>query len=263
MIPWFETPVLHFAGTSIDVPSALAVAGLLVAMASARRQARRAGLSPRRALDDLALMLVSGLCFGRLLETVYYPEYLPADWQLLLPWRGGYCSLGVFLGIGIVLGILFHTRERCLFWRHLDAVTGPALLGGAIVRLGCFLGHHHAGRLTTSPLAVVFPGGARYDLGLCESLLLFALSAAYLVCERPWRSHPGRCAVLSATAYAVGRFGIELLRGHDLESIGRRSDARYWGLTLVQYATAALAGAGLVWLWRQRASAPSRHQPSS
>jgi prolipoprotein diacylglyceryltransferase len=123
-----------------------------------------------------------------------------------------------------------------------------ALLGGAVVRMGCFLGHHHAGRLTRLPLAVVYPGGGRFDLGLCDAILLLAIFAGV----RGWRTRPGRVAAVSVTAYACGRFAIEFLRGNDLELIGRRSDPRYLGLTLVQYATVAIAALGFAWLWRQR-----------
>jgi prolipoprotein diacylglyceryltransferase len=123
-----------------------------------------------------------------------------------------------------------------------------AILGGAVVRVGCFVGHHHAGRLTTLPLAVDYPGGARFDLGLLEALLLLAIFAV----STRWRTKPGRLTVASVTAYAVGRFAIEFLRGHDLELIGRRSDPRTLGLTLVQYATVVMAVLGIAWLRRRR-----------
>ena len=127
-----------------------------------------------------------------------------------------------------------------------------ALVGATIVRIGCFVGHHHAGRLTSFPLGVAYPGGARHDLGLCEAMLLFALMLAAAVFGKRWRAIPGRTTAIGCAAYAVGRFAIEFLRGDDIELLGRHSDPRYWGLTLVQYATLGLAALALWGLWRHR-----------
>jgi phosphatidylglycerol---prolipoprotein diacylglyceryl transferase len=251
VIPWFEAPTIALWGLAIDLPSALGGAGILVALAMARRRASGAGLSPRRAVDALALVMLSAVVFGRLVEAVYYPELLAADGRILLPWRGGLASLGVFLGTAIALVGLSRLSAPSLRWRYLDAMVPAAALGGAMVRVGCFLGHHHAGRLTSMPLAVAYPGGARYDLGLCEALLLLAIFVGGGAVARRWRETPGRIGAAGIIAYALGRFGVEFLRGGDIELIGRRSDPRYAGLTLVQYATAAVAIAGIVW-WRRQ-----------
>jgi phosphatidylglycerol:prolipoprotein diacylglycerol transferase len=252
VIPWFEVPTIAVQGVAVDLPNGLAVAGVLLALVMARLGARRAGLSPRRAVDALAVVILSALFFGRLVEVIYYPDLLAKDWRILLAWHGGYTSLGVFVGTAVALAVLLRFCEPRLRWPYLDVLVPAALLGGAVVRVGCFLGHHHAGRLTSMPLAVAYPGGARFDLGLCEALLLLALGAGGTVFAGRWRAKPGRLAVASITTYAAGRFLIEFLRGNDLELIGRRSDARYLGLTLVQYATLAIALLGFGWLWRQR-----------
>jgi len=259
LIPWFEVPSVTVAGVAIDLPSVLAVAGVLVTLAVVRRGALRAGLSPRRAVDALALVMLSALMVGRLAEVIYYPERLTAGWQVLLPWRGGYTSLGVFFGTAAALALLSRACQPAFRWRYLDVMVPAALLGGAIVRVGCFLGHHHAGRLTTMPGAVAYPGGPRYDLGLCEALLLFAIAGVMGVFGSHSRARPGWNAVVGATSYAAGRFAIECLRGADLEAIGRRSDGRYLGLTLVQYATAVVAAVGMVWLWRRRRQTQSAY----
>jgi phosphatidylglycerol:prolipoprotein diacylglycerol transferase len=253
MIPWFEVPVLHLWIVSADLPSLLAIGGALVAMAMVRYGATRADLSPRRALDGLVFLVLCGLLFGHVAEVaIYHADAMRADPRLLLPWRGGFYSLGAFLGVAVGVPIAFRGPGRGLRWEYLDVLVPAALLGAGIVRLGCFAGHHHAGRLTSFPLAVLYPGGARFDLGLCEAILLFALVLANAVFGKRWRATAGRAAVSLCLGYAVGRLVVELLRGDDIELLGRRSDARYWGLTLVQYATLALAMLGAYWLWRHR-----------
>jgi len=253
VIPWFEAPAIHVGSASVDLPTLLAVGGALVAMATSRNGARRAGLSPRRALDGLAVLVLCGLLFGHLVNVaIYGSKELRADWRILLPWHGGYCSLGVFLGIAVGVFIAFRAPGRCLRWEYLDVLIPAALVGATIVRIGCFVGHHHAGRLTSFPLGVAYPGGARHDLGLCEAMLLFALMLAAAVFGKRWRAIPGRTTAIGCAAYAVGRFAIEFLRGDDIELLGRHSDPRYWGLTLVQYATLGLAALALWGLWRHR-----------
>jgi hypothetical protein len=85
------------------------------------------------------------------------------------------------------------------------------------------------------PLSVAYPGGARYDLGLGEALLLLAIFVGVSIVAKHRRERPGRIAAAGIFTYALGRFIIEFLRADDLELIGRRSDPRYGGLTLVQY----------------------------
>lgn len=259
VIPWFETPTMAVSGVPIDVPTLLAVLGGLVALAMARRGARVAGLSPRGTVDAMGLAILSGVVFGRLGEVLYYPRLLAEDWRILLPWRGGFASLGVLVGALLSFTVLAIRTERLCFWRTVDVLVPAGLLGATFVRVGCFLGHHHAGRLAHGLGTVAYPGGVRYDLGLCEALLLLVILAALASFGRRGKRKTGWVAVAGVTAYAAGRFALEFLRGNDLESIGRRSDARWMGLTLVQYASAGLVMAGLIWLWvaRSRPATPS------
>jgi phosphatidylglycerol:prolipoprotein diacylglycerol transferase len=53
-----------------------------------------------------------------------------------------------------------------------------------IGRLGCTLAHDHPGLPSTSWIAVRFPEGPRYDLGLIEFLFLIALTAAFYFLDR-------------------------------------------------------------------------------
>jgi phosphatidylglycerol---prolipoprotein diacylglyceryl transferase len=168
------------------------------------------------------------------------------DWGLILPWAGGYSSLGALVGLVVAVLLFFRAPEGGLRWDDLDHTVVALLLGVGILRIGCFLGHHHAGRLSQFILAVRYPGGPRHDLGLCEALLVFGILVAVLVLERHlsrWRA--GMLCGGITLAYAVGRFALEFLRGSDIERLGRHSDPRYAGLTLIQYATILLAVSAL------------------
>lgn len=54
-----------------------------------------------------------------------------------------------------------------------------------VARAGCALVHDHPGRLSTSPLALSFPGGARLDCGLLELLATPPLLLLALTLSRP------------------------------------------------------------------------------
>ena len=51
-------------------------------------------------------------------------------------------------------------------------------------RLGCTIVHDHPGAHTTSWLAVRYPDGPRYDLGLLELLFTVLVAGAFLVLDR-------------------------------------------------------------------------------
>jgi phosphatidylglycerol:prolipoprotein diacylglycerol transferase len=112
-----------------------------------------------------------------------------------------------------------------------------------VARLGCFSVHDHPGVLTSFPLAVQFPGGARHDLGLYDAIVLAAISVVLYAVDRRGLLR-GRLLALLATLYGTCRFLLDFLRARDLAY----SDARYFGLTPAQYAAIALVVWGLATL---------------
>ena len=235
--------VLQVGSLELPVSMVLTVAGVAAAIVAARTGARRLGLPVRRSVDALGAMVALGLFAGHVADVVVYrpSELVASGWRALAPASGGVCSLGAIAGAALV-GWLSLRRAPGGLASHADNLVTALSLGWAIGRVGCFIDHDHLGRLTRSPLGVSFPGGARHDLGLYEAALalaLFAIARARL--RRVPRPPPGDTAALTALLFAVGRFGIECLRADDLASLGRHSDARFLGLTLVQYAAIALA----------------------
>jgi phosphatidylglycerol:prolipoprotein diacylglycerol transferase len=234
---------LQIGSFELSVSTLLAVAGAAAAIVATRVGARRLGLPVRRSVDALGAMIAFGLVAGHVTDVILYRpfELVGGGWRALAPTSGGVCSLGAIAGAALV-GWLALRRAPGGLASHADNLVTALCLGWAIGRLGCFIDHDHLGRLTGSPLGVSFPGGARHDLGLYEAalaLVLFVIAAARL--RRIPRPLPGATAALSALLFAAGRFGIECLRADDLAALGRHSDARFFGLTLVQYAAAALA----------------------
>ena len=120
--------------------------------------------------------------------------------------------------------------------------------GWPLVRLGCALVHDHLGRASHGPLAVAFPEGGRYDLGVLEWLASVPLLAVALWLAR--RDPPA--GVLAGTfglAFAATRLPVELLRVDDIGGLANRDSA----VNLV--ALCAISGVAAVLLVRARTPA--------
>ena len=181
MIPWFDSPRIVFGSVAMELADGLAIAGAVAALLVAYRRARGANLSVRRAVDGMVAIIVCGVLFGHALDVLLYrvQEWHRDGWSLL-PWAGGFSSMGGLVGVAVAVALCFRAPGG-LQWQHLDHAAAALLVGLGMLRVGCFLGHHHAGRRSGFVLAVGYPGGARHDLGLYEALLAFGILAAVLV----------------------------------------------------------------------------------
>lgn len=255
MIPWFDLRPLELGYCSVNVPTCLAFAGATVALLVVHGRARATGLSSKRAVDGLFLALICALVLGHVFDVLLYRQAaLHANWRVILPWYAGSCSLGALVGLALATVIAFRTPRGSVQWRYVDQLALAVMLGLGILRVGCFLGHHHAGRLSTFVLAVRYPKGARHDLGLYEALVALTLFVALLLFERTYQGRrPGLISGSALLFYGLARFVLEFLRADDIEIIGRHSDPRYASLTGVQYAALAMMGMG-VWLLRSLCS---------
>jgi phosphatidylglycerol:prolipoprotein diacylglycerol transferase len=100
-------------------------------------------------------------------------------------------SLGVRSVGGISCGFLaalVWCRYHKLTWldtmRRMDIIAYAMPLAWMIGRLGCTLAHDHRGLASTSWIAVKFPEGPRYDLGLIEFLFLIGMTIAFRLLDR-------------------------------------------------------------------------------
>lgn len=258
MIPYFQFPSLQVGPFTLQSFGVLAAAGVALAAWLLVREAERAGLDPRPMREVPIWALAGGMAGGHLMHLLFYhPEELhgPAGaWQLLKFWDG-LSSTGGVLG-GTLAVVLWFRAHRYRFREYADAFALAIAPGWAMARLGCFSVHDHPGNLTSFPLAVGFPGGARHDLGLYDALLLGALAALLFAFSRAGRLS-GRLLPLLALLYSAGRFFLDFLRATDIPY----ADARYLGLTPAQYVCVALFVYGAAQLSRGRRRSP-RPQPA-
>lgn len=208
---------------------------------------------------DLMLPLAVGtMAGGVLLYIVLYGGGPAASIPRLM--RTLRISGGTFYGnlLGALVTAVFVCNRRGLSFRRVgDLIGSSALLGLAVMRLGCFQRGCCYGRRTTLPWAVTFTDAAsgvkRSLLGvpihptqLYEAALvggLFALVAFQVMPRvKDGRLPAGTALLASVASYAGVRFLLDFVRGGD------RGVLRAGGLTTAQLLSLLLAaGAAAVW----------------
>ena len=243
MIPYLQFPSLQLGPLTVQSFGVLAAAGVALAAWLLVRDAQRAGLDPWPMREAPIWALVGGMIGGHLMHVLlYHPEELHG-WQVLKFWDGLSSTGGVLGGtLAVVLWFKLHHRR---FSDYADVFALAVAPGWTVARLGCFSVHDHPGSLSSFPLAVAFPGGARHDLGLYDALLLGAIAVVLFRASRA-QKFAGRLLPLLALLYGTGRFLLDFLRATDVPY----PDARYLGLTPAQYVCIVLVGYGLTQLFR-------------
>jgi phosphatidylglycerol:prolipoprotein diacylglycerol transferase len=244
MLPYVGRTTFDLGPLTIQVWGLFAAIGVVAGTAFALREAKRRGLDPARAETLAFWTVILAFVGARLFHAVFYAPgwYAAHPAEILAVWKGGFSSFGGFIGASAA----FLWKGRALglpFLKTADAFVPAAFLGLGCGRIGCYLIHDHPGTLAHdgwSWLAVRYPDGARYDLGLLLGAADFLLFGALLALAR--RRRPDGTVLLAAlSAYAPLRFGLDFLRADYV---------RYAGLTPAQWLCIALSGAALG-LWRR------------
>lgn len=235
MIPYVEEPVLRVGSAGIPAFHFLTTAAAIVGFEIVVRRAPRYGIDRATAATAAAWTLFLGFFLSHVFaEAAYHPERVRENPLLLLVFWGSMSSLGGMLG-GVFGGALVMWRKTMSLrhvWAYVDLLCFAAPFGWIFGRAGCALAHDHPGIPSTHFLAVAFPDGPRFDLGLLELFLHVALASAFTLLSR--RTLPvGFFTGLYWTIYGPVRFGLDFLR------VG---ETLYCGLTPAQL---ACAGAGL------------------
>jgi phosphatidylglycerol:prolipoprotein diacylglycerol transferase len=269
LIPYITLPELTLLpagvfGSFPPAPISLKPFGMLVAtgvyLASylTLRRARRIGLDERVMMSFIMWIIGFGFIGGHVFDLIfYYPQRLLDDpWSLLRLWDG-LSSFGGFTG-GCIAMVIWRYRHGVSVLPYADNMMALFPVGWAFGRAGCATAHDHPGLLSDSWLAVQYPGGGRYDLGLLELLLVLPLAVAFLVLgrkPRPW----GFFLALGCIFYAPLRFGLDFLREREAVpgDVHGAIDPRYGYLTPAQWECFAVLALGVL-LLRHVLAAQSR-----
>jgi phosphatidylglycerol:prolipoprotein diacylglycerol transferase len=245
VFPYVQEPVIHAFGQTITGFQFLVFAAVIAGYQIVLRRAVRLGWDAELVMSLLLWTIFLGFVGSHVFDTLLYErEALRRNPLVLLELWGTMSSYGGL--IGGIAGALWTMRRRGLsparMFAFMDVVAYAFPFAWIFGRLGCTLAHDHPGIASTSWLAVRFPSGPRYDLGLLEFLYTLFISALFVAFDR--RPRPtGFFIGLFFTLYGPVRFALDALR---------TGDERYLGWTPGQYVSiaATLAGAALTWrLW--------------
>ena len=219
MLPYFPQPQIRIGPVTLHAFGGLVICGIFTGRAMIVRRAARIPL-PARTVDRLCLwILICGFVGAHLYKALYDPSRIWNDWT-------GIASFGgVFGGLLAAIWWMRHLRmSRPQCFRLLDNFAFVFPFAWAFGRLGCTLAHDHPGVLSTSWLAVRYPTGARYDLGLIELMFTLLLALVFLALDRKPRP-VGLFFSLLWILYGGFRIWLDTLHEEPI---------RYFGVTLDQ-----------------------------
>lgn len=222
MIPYFEVRPLAIGPVRIHVFGLLLGVAIAWAAHLILRRADRAGLG-RLSMARLGVWMLAGGFVGAHLAEIILPNisaFVANPWIVLQSGRG-IRSLGG-LGGGLLAAIVYGISHRIPAIRlleYLDVIAYALPSAWMFGRLGCFLVHDHRGLPSASWLAVRFPEGSRWDLGLVEFLFLIVLATAFALLDRRQRT-PGFYFGLYGVSYGLFRVWLDTLHIQPLRFFG-------------------------------------------
>ncbi|PPR12080.1 MAG: Prolipoprotein diacylglyceryl transferase [Alphaproteobacteria bacterium MarineAlpha11_Bin1] len=204
-------------------------------------------------IDDFVVWATLGIVLGgRLGYVIFYKPsyYLQNPIELLAVWQGGMSFHGGFLGV--IFAVWLFCRRRGYSWIAVsDVIACAAPLGLFLGRIANFINGELYGRVTESPLGMVFPGGGplpRHPSQLYEAALegLVLFFVLFWLALRPVSFEKrGLLSGVFLAGYSIGRFTAEFFRQPDAH-IGFLA----FGTTTGQWLSTPLFIAGVILIYR-------------
>jgi len=218
MFPYVEQPVFHVLGRDVALFQVLVCVAVVVGHEGVVRRGVRFGFERDLSSSIVTWTIFLGFVFSHLVDvTLYTPERLRENPLELFKIWGSMSSFGGIVG-GMIAGWAVCRWKGLSAARQLafiDVVAFVFPFAWIFGRLGCALAHDHPGVASDHWLAVRFPDGPRFDLGLLELLytLLFLAPLFALLDRRP--RPVGFWLGLFFLLYCPVRFVLDTLRTGD------------------------------------------------
>lgn len=189
----------------------------------AGRDKGREGTISAAALDDFLPWAIVGVILGGRIGYVLFYQwemYSANLWEIFKIWHGGMSFHGGAAGVLAAMG-LYAARHKLSFFRLMDIVACVAPIGLFFGRVANFINGELFGRVTDSPLGMVFPGGGplpRHPSQLYEAVLEGLVLGALLwllARSTALRDKPGALAGVFIAGYGLARFIVEFFRAPD------------------------------------------------
>ncbi len=213
----------------------------------------------KKQLDDFLTAIVLGVIIGGRLGYVLFYNFsffIAHPLEIFAVWHGGMSFHGGLLGV-IVACILFVRAQKCNgmalvqnTFKMLDLMAVVTPIGLGLGRIANFINMEVMGRVTDSPLGVIFVGGPQFPRhpsplyeATLEGFVLFIIMWL-LYNKTKLKTYSGALGGILCMIYAVFRIFCEQFRQPDAQ-IGFITS---WGLTMGQLLSVGLflLGAGVV-----------------
>ena len=171
-------------------------------------------------IDTLVTTMIICMFLGARLTYVfiynwdYYGSNLT---EIFSFWHGGLSFHGALVGL-IAGGVLFARREKISWLQVMDCVALAGTQGIFFGRIGNFINGELYGRITSSPIGMVFPSGGpmpRHPSQLYEAFLEGIVLSLLLWLTFKKVKQYGVLSSLFLLGYGVARFIVEFFREPD------------------------------------------------
>ena len=187
MIPYFPQPVLHLGPFEIHAFGVLAAAAVIIGGRVILLRAHRQGIPVEQMFRFCFWVYASAMIGAYISKGVLddFPAFVADPARIFRVPLGVRSVGGISAGfLGGLAWCLYHRLSALEGLRRLDIIAYAMPTAWMIGRLGCTLAHDHRGIATDSWIAVRFPEGPRYDLGLIEFLFLIVMVVAFRLLDR-------------------------------------------------------------------------------
>jgi len=197
----------------------LVATGLLLGVALAFRQARKAGYDPQVIMDIVFYVVLAGIIGSRLLYVIQNISlYRDHPLNVVKIWEGGLSFHGALL-FGLPVGWMLIRKTGLSFWGLFDVCAPSIAIGQAVGRVGCFFAGCCHGSPTDVPWAVTFhdpnslaPTGISLHPTQLYTASFLMIVFIVLILVRPHTRFAGQLACLYLILHSLFRFFIEFLR---------------------------------------------------
>lgn len=236
VVTWLDQFLPHHISLLV-APTWFTCIGLagLVTLLLMVRIARRRGIDPALVASAILWSYLAAVAAGIVVPMIIDAiEQYVARGRVRVRWAGMTSFWGYLAG-GAALVVVCR-RGGLRVARFADLAAAPLGVALVFARLGCFLAGCDFGKVTSSPLALRFPSGSPawrahvsgglvpaertaslpvHPTQLYEAMLGVVMALVALAIARtPWaRRRPGTTFLAVAATYALGRLGVEELRG--------------------------------------------------
>jgi phosphatidylglycerol:prolipoprotein diacylglycerol transferase len=244
------SPIIFQIGpVSIRWYGVLIMAGVILGLVLAGREAKRQDVSIELIYDLFFYMILSAVVGARLYYVIFsWDLYRNNIQEVFAFWHGGLAIHGAVMG-GVISAVIYARLKGFSFWLLADICAPSLILGQAIGRWGNFFNQEAFGRPTDLPWGIFIDQAHRpvqymqqthfHPTFLYESLWNFSVFLFLLWVRRKRGIIRGDVFLVYLMLYSFGRFWIEGLRTDSLMFEGFRI-AQVVSLLLIMFASIAL-----------------------